>query len=206
MRILALLPALIGLAACGGDTESQQQAAFNRATAAQTMLDEVTGYAPTTVERMPTSGMATFDGYATMRVSTIPSTDIDDVLLLGLTHLEVRFDQPGPVTGTVSDLDALIPNPVSPELQQVSGTITIGGNDSIIVENQWAADYEGDLSWASGGVSLDGDLVGQFQGNRTSDPDNIIKGTIAGDPTGVGLTDSGSLATVELYIYGTDTP
>lgn len=204
MRLIALV-SLAALAACNSNTSNEQQA-FDRATQAQVMLEELEGFAPTQTFRMPTDGTATFNGYSTLRLSTVPNIEVDDVLMLGLAELEVSFDQPGPVTGTVSDLDALVPRGGTTELQAVSGLIDIGGNNSVITDNIWAADYEGDLSWAAGSVSLDGTMDGVFLGNRTSDPDNIIKGVIGGDLDGLAVNGDGGLTQVEFYVYGTDTP
>jgi len=203
MRYMGLVP-LVALAACSATSNEQQ--AFERATQAQAMLEEIDTYAPTSDFRVPTTGTATFSGFASASLSTVPNTDVDDVLLLGVSELEVSFGQPGPVTGTVSDLDAIVPRGGTSELQPVSGQIDIGANNSVVSGNQWAADYEGDLAWASGSVSLDGNMNGIFLGNRTSDPDNIIKGTIGGDVNGLALDGNGGLTQVEIYVYGTDTP
>ncbi len=200
MRLLGVMGAVLGLAGCM--SESPAEGARNKALDAVPMLERLEDMSPTQVFRVPSEGTATFNGYSTINVSTIRFTEYDDVTMVGRTTLNVSYDGPGTVTGSVTDLDALVGSPG--DFRDVEGSVRIGPGGSSISGNTWTSSYDGHLDWGSQGVTLDGSMDGQFMGNRVSDPDNPIRGIVGGDLNGVGVLDNGGFAEVEIIVFGED--
>lgn len=203
MKLLMIVGLCDALSAC---VKSGVQTEFASAVPAAEMLDELALTAAVAESQMPDTGTATFEGYATLAISTVPTTDVDDILMIGVSTLEADFEPSASVSGSVMDIEALVPTPTGSEFQQVTGSIVIDDETSGIVGNVWAADYGGLLVWADDAVTLDGAMNGQFLTEVPADPANPVTGVVGGDLFGDGTLISSGFADVEIVVFGQVSP
>ena len=209
MRISAILIGLLFTSACmseGDPVESLQ----SRAVAADVLVTEVQGYAPTSLARMPDTGSAQFNGYSALVIDPVAALDVDDILLLGDATLNVTFADAGTVTGYADNFEGIVGTGNVSQLANASGSIQIGDVDSSIGQgrpaNEWTSNYGGTVTVNGQPYTVSCTLDGGFFGNRTSqpDPDTIIKGIAGNDFDGLSVNGNGGLAPVGFEVFGTN--
>ena len=214
MRFAFLLAAasLATLAACGGsDAPFQDDTALKaRIDAAAAQYDRVSGLNPTAIDRMPTSGSATFRGQAGLGVYRGVPTGDPDYSMIGSSTVTADFAR-SRVTGKIDNLQGFSTIGRTGFTVPVTGSVTLGGNQSAIGDNPRTATREAANVFSSdfdASITVDGNLLrsrggvsGRFAGNRVkSSPLPAPVGVIA---TGVGsATLDGEPATFGFDLYG----
>ena len=182
---------------------------------AQTQLERLEGFDPTTENNMPDTGSASYTGFAQMTLGYNSVSNISTVGILADATLEVDFSGAGTVTGRLDGFEAV--SGAGSDLQTfvpASGSIIVGHGESLVgttgANNAWAADYRGNINVDGTNYTVDNVLVGGFLGNRVSDPtpERITKG-IAGSnvvlPPQYAVSDNGSITPFEIAVFG-ETP
>ena len=209
MRISIALTCLLFTSACmsEGDPVISLQ---DRAVAADALVAEVQGYAPTSLARMPDTGSAQFNGYSAIVIDPVAALETDDILLLGDATINVTFAGAGSVTGHADNFEGIVGTGSVSQLADASGRIEIGDVDSSIGQgrpaNEWTSNYGGTVTVNGQPYTVSGTLDGGFFGNRTSqpDPDTIIKGIVGNDFDGLSVNGNGGFAPVGFEVIGTN--
>jgi len=159
---------------------------------------------------MPTTGAAQFNGYSAVVIDPIASLEIDDILLLGDTTIQVTFAGAGTVTGQADNFAGIVGSGTVSQLASTSGVIQIGNLDSSIGQgrpaNEWEANYAGTLHVDGVNYQITGTLDGGFLGNAVNKPapESFIKGIAGSDFDGIATTGGGSIAPVGFEVGATN--
>ena len=208
MRIMLSLPVLAVLSACGSSSTSDLATLQGRAIAAENMAEELNGLSPTSRSRMPTTGAAQFNGYSAVIIDPIAGLNVDDILLLGDSTIQVTFAGAGTVTGQADNFAGIVGSGGVSQLVPTSGVIQIGNVDSSIGDgrpaNEWQANYGGIIRVDGVDYAITGTLDGGFLGNAVSTPapESFIKGIVGNDFDGIATTGGGSTSPVGFEIIG----
>ncbi len=213
-KILAGLTMLC-VAACGGSSgnvsigeEIDPDAVVARLAEGQAVLDRVIALPNTAFNAMPTTGSATFEGFAQINIDSDLSSNLDDIEVVGDSELTAQFAGDGRVTGRIDNMIGAVGTPeAGGTIDTVDGEILIGADFSRIGTgalrpNQWEADYGGTITFAGDSYTLDDSIVGDFRGTRPgAEPDRVIRGTDAVD-IGLASIGSGGAAVYGIRIFG----
>lgn len=199
------------MSACG-PTTGVQEVTWDRAVVAQRQLERLDELAPTTENNMPSTGTASYTGSAVIAIDPRSFSEIDNIGIVGDATLEVSFSGPGTVTGRIDNYQAV--TGAGSDLQfrvPASGRIDIGLDESQVgtatANNNWGADYRGNINVDGRNYTVDGILTGGFLGNRTSDPtpERITKGIVGTNvplATQYAIPDTGLPAPIEITVFG----
>lgn len=181
-RLSATLSSITMLSACGGsDTGLQSfQSRYAQDVTAATAV-----YAtPNTIPRyVPTSGSAVFNGAGALLIDPVEATDSDDIVVLGDARMVANFSS-STITGSITNMEA-ITNPVfqdgnfiSGNVSDAPGQINIGLEESVVGDdfddnrtnndNEWYADYQGNVAVEGDNIFVEGALFGTFVGTRVN--------------------------------------
>ncbi len=204
VRALSLLATSALLAACGGgDALLEMNHQSVRAGHAADLYSEISAFPGTAYTAMPTSGSATFQGYAVIGIDPVPGPQGDDLAILGDLELTAEFDGRGRVTGVADNMSA---QTGSSGQSAVEGSIHIGARDSqighdagapdrLLRPNEWVADYGGTLDVDGSRYTLAGELDGQFHGTQVGQ-DSVIRGVTGADS---GTTSTGGTYGISVF-------
>ncbi|WP_143849570.1 hypothetical protein [Octadecabacter ascidiaceicola] len=141
-----------------------------------------------------------------------PFTEFDNIAIVADASMTAEFSGTGTFTGSITNFEAVTSAGTDTQtLVPASGEILIGQDESLIgtgtLNNALAADYAGGFTVDGTSYTVDGVIIGQFIGNRTSDPTpaGITKGVVGGNTTlstQYAVTDTGALTAFELTVFG----
>tara|TARA_R110002051_G_scaffold1008_1_gene4914 strand:- start:46915 stop:47559 length:645 start_codon:yes stop_codon:yes gene_type:complete len=209
MKRIVVVVAFAALSACGGASQSVETVTprenFATAQIANSELaNTVENFAYTTGRNMPTTGGATFNGTASINVSS--GRGDRSFALLGDAELTANFAG-GSITGNLDNFVASEKNRNGvTTYYDATGGIDIGGRRSEFGgdgEPQFfTADYRGTVVVGNTNLAFNGDLGGALVGNRVGQPasETAVRGLRAssyGDTVPVGNGER----RVEMDIY-----
>ena len=212
MRFVSVLGCGFGLVFMAGcmSSGSDTAALEARVVAADEMLAGLQELSPTSPNRVPTTGAATFQGFSGLIIDPVLGLDIDDVVLLGDVALEVSYTNPGAVTGVANNFEGIVGTGDVSAIVPTSGAIQIGQTATGIGQgrpaNEWTSDYAGVITVDGEQYEVSGELEGGLLGNRSSDPtpERFVKGIFGQDLDGVAVTESGSSVPVAFEVIATN--
>lgn len=204
--------ALTLLSACGGSSDvpfKEDTALQDRLRSAARGYDRTSGLAKTSVDRMPTTGSASFAGAAAMGVYRGRPVGDPDYLVVGDAALTADFAR-GRLTGTVDNMAGVAPLGGTGFRVPVSGTVRIGGNRSAIGDdprtnatedaNQFSADFAATMTVDGEPLRANGPVTGGFVGNRVRTSALPATKGLVGAGAGAGTLD-GKPAIIGLEFY-----
>ncbi len=171
--------AIVGLSACES-SPCDLSASASQSAAADQLLNCVGTLNPTPVAQMPTSGTATYNGYASGQFApTVATTDN----LVGDAVLTANFSGPGSVTGVLSNFNSTAQGNLTGTLAVTSGAIT---------GNLVNVSVSGTLTGISNSVNFATSGSGVFLGGGA---DGFLAGTTGSAITGA-FTDPSAALTI----------
>ena len=178
---------LCGLASCGAISDARSALKFKDIAEANYAVRENFIDRPGTIpDRIPTVGIARFDGAARIFIDPVTDGTSDNILIYGDIGMTADF-RAGTMTGQIDDMrGATNIRERGADTFDVDGVITVGTNGGTIGEgraNDWSATYDGQLETGIGDFAVDGVLTGQFVGT-VPDQEVQISGIYADDTDG----------------------
>lgn len=151
-----------------------------RITAADVLLDEIGALPPTLSIEMPTSGTATYTGYATGEIEV--SAVLTDVIIADAS-LTANFGA-ATISGSLDNFEAS-------SLATMSGSLMLSSGS--IVSSAFASDVDGVLAYGADTITIDGVLIGGFVGASAD--------ALLGDILGAADMGSGYAGTTSMVVF-----
>lgn len=192
IRTISIFSILVVVASCGAISDVVDALDFKDIAdanfAIRSDFDDLPGTIPAS---LPKGGTASFDGAARVFIDPVLASTSDNILMYGDAEMIADFDA-GTMTGSVTNLQGADGISASgANTFDVTGEIEIGGQNSSIGgvrDNDWSAEYAGDVTIPYGTYALSGQLDGQFVGTNP-DAEIQVRGIYAEDNAGVAVLD-----------------